>query len=351
MLDKVELVFGNQTISNFVSYSVDSNIYQAAGAFDLELKDDVDVRPGEKVMLRVARQVVLHGIVDKVNRGGTKQGRYLRISGRDLMGLVVDWACERHRTLQNVRLRDVAAELLPGIPQVQRCEIVYEFVEHLDVRSQYVQIEPGQTVFDVLHDLAVARGVMFYYRYGAGKGQLVFGKPAGQGAVRFTLSNGKTKSDVLSWDYTESIAGRCSRLTVFGQTQSYDALSTSNLRKKAALTDAKFPFAGQERYTRADRWLLREKPAVLMTDKDAVNPTQLGKMAIEQQRADGRSLKYTLPGHTQNGKVWASDTLCQVTDESLGIREAMLVYGRTFSLSKDEGPRTEILLGPMGVVR
>ncbi len=56
---------------------------------------------------------------------------------------------------------------------------------------------------------------------------------------------------------------------------------------------------------------------------------------MAQRQSKGAGLRYVVPGHSQNGLVWAVNTVVRVDDDALDFHENMWVRGRTLSKSRD----------------
>jgi len=101
MSDNIELRVGSTAIKNWLSYTIEADIYTADDAFSLELAHpETDVTAGKRCELYVNGTLELTGIIDRVNKSYDKSGQKLRVEGRDLMGLLVDSYCEEFFTLQ-----------------------------------------------------------------------------------------------------------------------------------------------------------------------------------------------------------------------------------------------------------
>jgi prophage tail gpP-like protein len=195
MRDKVELLVDGKKVDRFKSYEVTSNLFTAADAFTLELSNPgVDIPAGARCRLVVNGAPELDGIVDVVERSYDKAGSALTVSGRDLMGLLVDSYCEEFVTLQNIELKALAERLLKKVPHINRKAIVYgkgdksRAVELTETKEEYefTQIQPGETVFEVLRKYALSRGMLFFSRP---DGTMVFGLPRAGGEARFTVTH------------------------------------------------------------------------------------------------------------------------------------------------------------------
>lgn len=353
MSDVVTLQIGSQRIENFVSYDIEADLYQAADTFKLELANpEAPVKAGMECKLYINDQLELTGLIDKTSKKGDKNGRTLSVEGRDLMGLLVDSHAEQFATVQGKTVKQLAEMLLPTVPFIQRSQIVYQenvvgklkgkrksadspLTAFLDTPQKFSQIEPGMSVFEVLAVYAASRGLMFF---ALPDGTLVFGRPRITGAPLFSVTNrlDGQGNNVESWDETNDISRRYSKITVISQVQGTNdfGMVANNVNVKKSITDPDFPFY---------------KPQVVKINNDSQTPELYGRMLLEKQKHDGYSLAYTVPLHSQNGKNWAINELCTVDDEVLEVKLTMLVSSRCFRKTK-QGSWTDIKLGPPGLV-
>lgn len=333
MNDSMELIIGNRVISRILAYAVDANIYNAAGAFQFSVNPDYHgiIKKGDRAVIKINGKTILTGLVDNPRMRGSKSKNELIVYGRDLMGLVVDWHIETFRSLKNKTLAQVAELYLRAIPFVRESDIVFlDGAANLDIAGEYIQPQPGQTVFELLSGIAAARGLHFYM---LPDGTMVFGKPKGYGATTFEVWRADGGSNVIDWDYNDDLSQQFSRITVTGQSRDEFGGGMKTVNKKATVTDPDFPF---------------EKPLVVMTDREAKTPQEQARMVLEQQRIAGFNLSYTVGGHTQRGNIWTVGALCSVEDSRLQMRDKFVIYGRSFQLSK-RTKSTRILLGKPGV--
>lgn len=352
-MDSVSLVVNGTKITNFLSYRVEANLYTADHAFSLELsRPETTVARGAQCKLYINNELVLTGITDRVTRSYDKSGVRLTVEGRDLMGLLVDSCCTTFMTLKGVTLQTLAQTLLAKVPFINRSQIEYQqglvasksksgrtatggsTLSTVDAPQAYAQIEPGMTIFEVLSNYAKSRGFMFF---SLPNGTFVFGRPKAQGAAAFSLTCQKPgpQNNVLTGVETQDISRRFSQVTVMGQQQGTNALAASAVNTSSTVKDSTFPFF---------------KPFVTLNNNDQQSPALHARLLIEKQKHDGYSLDYKTSGHTQNGKAWTTNELCNVRDEVLGINGTYLIFGRTFEMGKDEGTHTHLKLGPPGLV-
>jgi len=353
MSDIVTLQIGNQRIENFTSYDIEADLYQAADTFKLELANpEAPVKAGMECKLFVNGQLELTGLIDKTQKKGDKNGRTLAVEGRDLMGLLVDSHAEQFVTVQGKTVKQLAEMLLKTVPFIQRSRIVYQenvvgklkgkkktadspLTAFMDTPQKFSQIEPGMTIFEVLAVYAASRGLMFF---ALPDGTLVFGRPRITGAPLFDVINRLDGQDnnIETWDETDDISRRYSKITVVSQVQATDdfGLDAHKVNVKKSIADPNFPFY---------------KPLVVKLNNDSQTPALHARMLLEKQRHDGYSLAYTAPLHSQNGANWAINELCTVNDEVLDVKRTLLVFNRRFRKTK-QGSWTDIKLGPPGLV-
>lgn len=356
MSDSVVLTIGSTRVAGFRAYSVEADLYTADDAFSLDLVNtEAEVAEGSRCRLEVNGTVELDGVIDRVVRGFGKEGTRLRVEGRDLMGLVVDSHCETFRDIQGKTVKQLAEELLAPIPFIRRSQIRYQanFVGKgkgkrktvstpaagfLETPQTVSRIEPGQTVFEILSGYAASRGYMFWLEYDNGP-VFVIGRPRTGGEPEFsvTVRRDGRGNNAIEGEEVRDIARRYSRITVIGQRQGQegDAAATA-LNHKAVIRDPLFPIA--------------DKPLVVRMTNDSQSPALHGRLLMESQQAAGRQLVYRLPGHSQNGRNWGINRICQVRDEVLGIDDTFLVVARTFERSRDNGTCTRIRLGQKGLI-
>lgn len=336
--EQVALQVGTQRVRDFVSYSVDADMYQAAAAWQLELAaHETTVRCGQECTLYLGDTQVLCGVVDRIQKQRSKTGgTQVTLTGRDLMGLVVDAYCEQWESLENVSLRAIAEQLLRNVPFISRKNIEYRNNAGRMSPKRAIQVEPGQTVFGVLREVAESRGLLFFCKP---DGTLVFTRPApkanADARARYSLSySTANRSRILKANYVEDIAQRYSLVKIVGQQQGYGDIDAADLNVDASASDSTVPY---------------RKVFVRAVNDDSDSPSTLARQTIEQQRWRGRELTYTVQGHRQGEYVWTIDEFCRVDDAPWGIAESMLVCGRTLRMSRDEGSVTDVRLCIPGV--
>jgi prophage tail gpP-like protein len=339
-------------IEHFISYQIDVDLYIPANAFRLELANpETSIKSGLICELFVNGRKELTGIIDKVHRKVGKRGVSLAVEGRDYMGLLVDFHCEPpFCTVTNMKLEALALKLLAKVPFINRKEIIYQqnIAGKLkskkkststvlpDPAQKIGQIEPGQTIFEVLKMYALSRGLLFYCQP---DGTLVFGRPMTKGEPEFMLQMLKSGegNNVIESDVIDDISRRFSKVTVMGQQQgSQSTVLPGGINTPSGVQiDTTFPFY---------------KPFVAIDNNDSLSPKEHARLIMEKQRREGLKMIYTVGRHSQDGQNWTINKFCHVSDEVQGIDGDFLIYGRTFELNKKDGPTTKLKLGLPGLI-
>lgn len=340
--DRVSIVIGGREIDAFTEYRISSDLFEAADAWSVDLVDaGLVVERGARVSVRINNRTELNGIVDRIERSYDKSGRRLVLQGRDLMGLLVDSYCTDFPDLQGITLTDLAARLIRGIPFISGVRIFVGqgnkdravLLTEIEEEYKYVQIKPGQTIFEVLKSQALSRGMLFF---AMPDGSIVFGEPATGGKAEFQFRNALDgrENNIVRASLIDDISRRYKTIHITGQEQGADDIPAGGQNLSGAAIDPSFPF---------------EKPYVAAIDLDSSDPAKYARIIMDGQIFDGFSLELTVKGHSQNGKVYQVNTICHVYDEALRINEDLLCYARTFVKSKS-GAHTTLKLSRPGVL-
>ncbi|MCX5785662.1 MAG: hypothetical protein NTX59_08225 [Elusimicrobia bacterium] len=336
MPDQISLLINNVELSRFASYSVDADFYLAADAFQVETAGGISgIKAGQRVQLKLNGVVELDGIIDAPRRTGGKGKISMKLSGRDLAGLLVDTHCDGYGDIKNVTLKALTETLINKVPFIQRNNVFYQIPKDTpSLTWETAYVEPCRSIFDVLSEKAKACGLVFY---AMPDGKFYYGKPKSTGEPVFSIVNRKDGkgNNCFYYDYAEDLSKRFSKVSVISNGQGTDAKTTSQLYTAATVTDSSFPFY---------------KPFYAIETTGAMTPQRQAQMIMDMQRRQGFQLTYKVKGHTQNGRNWAINELCSVDDQVNELHGIYFVYGRRFALSKEEGAYTEVRLGLPGLL-
>lgn len=326
---------------DFRSYSIDSDLYQAADAFSIECSDaSLRVDPGMGMRLFVNGAAEMTGIIDGVEATCDKQGPKLSLSGRDLSGLLVDSCVEDYGEENNYNgktVAQVARLLLAKVPFIRAKDIVYERgADRFNEPFAFGCIKPGETVFAVLSRYAAARGLVFWC---APDGRLIFGRPKTTGDVRYHLLRKKPSgpaNNIIDGGLRRDLSRAFTKVTVISQNGDAEAGEAGD-EATAYMPAGVFPPGFY-------------KPGVRQINGDSVSPSRAAALMISQMRARALAFTYTTSFHSYNGRNWTAGELCRIDDDVVSVAGDYLIYGRTFTMDKRAGPRTELRLGLPGLV-
>jgi prophage tail gpP-like protein len=335
MRDAVSIIINGKVFSNILSYAVDSDLFLAADAFSLTMLDDKnEITAGVPIELWVNNTRELYGVIDRVESTASKKGRTIQISGRDLMGMLCSHDITEYGSdtdLGGKTLAQIARTILRDVPYVNYMrDIVFEGkASGATVLFDTLKAEPGQNVFDLLKAVANGRGLQFWCRE---DGKLVFGKCASSGSVsyRFNLAKDSSGSNVLEGKKTDDLTEAFSKVFVYGQSEDAEGDDTNIEATATMAVPAEFPFY---------------KPKVVTVNTDKVSPAMEAKRLLTVSKAKRLQLHYKVPGHSQNGINYHTNSMARVDDEVNNTHGVFVVCGRTFTLeNKKTGPVTSVRL-------
>ncbi len=355
MVDQLCLIFGPPPGSTtgdwkqcevFESYSLDSDLSSSACAFSFEIsapeliKRNIPITAGMQCKVLLNGHVELTGFIDRVENSYDKYSHSVKVSGRDLMGLLADSCCELSdcTVLGDITLVAAAQCLVRNLPVLGRgaARISIQGGIRNIAPVGYLQIEPGMKIFDILSRYASMRGLIFY---GTPDGSMVFGKAKTNSlpldpTFALTCCKDGRGNNIESLTVSEDISKAASKVIVVSQGEGGGAFGGAEV--SAEYANSEFPSSFY-------------KPLVLTQNGDLDSPAALAKMTVEQMRRDQYALTCKVAGHSQAGTNWKINCFASVNDEIAGVRGDFLIYGRTFTQSKTEGTHTELRLGLAGL--
>jgi prophage tail gpP-like protein len=326
--DNVSLLIGGHSHSHWESYSIDSNLMTPADAWQVTLgimQQPIpdSLSPGASVQVQVGGDTVLSGLVDDVELTVSRNEYSLRLSGRDGAAVLIDCSAPIFVSRQ-VDLVEVVNKLVKplGITRV-RIEGSGAF--------EKVNVEPGETAWDVLSHAAEANGLWPWFEP---DGTLVIGgaNQASPIVADLIMNYSGKGNNLLSLRRSESIANRYSEVMVLGQSHGTE------------VNDGKHAILGKA----VDVSMSAYRPHVII-DSESDSP----KIALQRARkllGDGRLEGYTLNaqvvGHriAVNGALWTPGQRIHIRSEPHGIDDVFLLMGRTFKRDRSNGTTTDLFL-------
>jgi len=335
--DTVALLVAGKTHDNWESYEIDSDLLIPADAWHVSVglpggKFPTEISAGVPVEVKVGGDTVMTGRVDELSLRVAKGNHALSISGRDGAAVLVDCSAPifvaRMSTLEQI----VAKVVRPlGIQKIR-----------IDADStrlrEKVNVEPGDTAWDVLAHVAEANGLWPWFEP---DGTLVIGGPdyAAEPVADLVLRFDGDGNNVESFDFCMSIAERYSVLTVLGQAHGTE------------LEAGKHSLAARWIDQRMEKIAYRPKIVIdHESDNHAVASDRARKL-LSDARLKGTTLtarvaghRIVAPGRPGDGKLWSPGQRVNLLSQPHGIEGVYFLMGRRFIRSRQEGTITELTL-------
>lgn len=326
--DEVILLVRNARVDKFVSYTIDSDLYSPEGSFSFECDSRYDVNKGDTCQIFVNRVCVMAGIIDTVRRSLSRSGPKMEIEGRSVAAVLADSSVTKFATLPTT-LPQLTERLVRDLPFLSRKDFVFKSgSDKAKVQRKFVEVSPGDSVFDVIKKAANSQGYLFW---ASPEGQLVFDKPVERGKADFKIhafENGE-EMDYIEGSVTETLDGQHSLIKVVGESQDDNDIKYV----AASVKNTDFPFY---------------RPLVVNWNENEGPAKKTAELQLATEKAAAIQLEYTMPGHSQNGIPWTINAFCDVEDHYNGANDAYLIKHRTFTLDRNEGKRTKLELQPGG---
>ena len=326
--DEVILLVRNARVDKFVSYTIDSDLYSPEGSFSFECDSRYDVNKGDTCQIFVNRVCVMAGIIDTVRRSLFRSGPKMEIEGRSVAAVLADSSVTKFATLPTT-LPQLTERLVRDLPFLSRKDFVFKSgSDKAKVQRKFVEVSPGDSVFDVIKKAANSQGYLFW---ASPEGQLVFDKPVERGKADFKIhafENGE-EMDYIEGSVTETLDGQHSLIKVVGESQDDNDIKYV----AASVKNSDFPFY---------------RPLVVNWNENEGPAKKTAELQLATEKAAAIQLEYTMPGHSQNGIPWTINAFCDVEDHYNGANDAYLIKHRTFTLDRNEGKRTKLELQPGG---
>ncbi len=332
----IRLAIGGLAHDTWDGWSVESDLLTPADAFELELHARNSIRLPEVVKegapcsLTLDGDLVLTGQVDEFEHDVSRQGISMRINGRDRAAPLVDCSAPF------VSMREASlAEILEQVVKPLGAYKVEIRANQAKARRR-IQIEPGQTAWEALLQVAEANGL---WPWVEPDGRLIIGGPdyttPPVGAL--VLREDGVGNNVQRLSVRRSIANRYSQITVLGQHGQYDndGLDTKRSHLRSVIQDD----------TLARRGIFRPKVVIDSASENQDMATTRARKLLADSRLEGFEIRAVVKGHrADNGKVWSPGQRVIVRSEPHGLDAIYFLMSRTLRLSRGEGAITELRL-------
>jgi prophage tail gpP-like protein len=334
--ESIRLSIGGLAHEEWDGWSIESDLLTPADAFELELftKDATRLpsvlAEGAPCSLTLGKDRVLTGQIDEFEHDISRQGISMRITGRDRAAPLVDCSAPfvsmREATLAQI-IDQVVKPL--GVTQIE--------IRAAQARTRRrVQIEPGQSAWEALLQVAEANGL---WPWVEPDGRLIIGGPDYNAAPVGTLimREDGVGNNVQRLSVRRSIANRYSQITVLGQHGQYDndGLDTKRAHLKSVIQDD----------TLARRGIFRPKVIIDSSSENQDMATTRARKLLADSRLEGFEIRAVVMGHRAgNGQVWSPGQRVIVRSEPHGLDATYFLMSRTLRLTRGEGAITELRL-------
>lgn len=331
---QVTLTVDGLVHSGWLSLRLAHSIEAAASKFTLQLTErwsgdkrlERRIRPAERCTVALDGEEVLSGHIDGVDADYDATRHTLSVTGRDLVGDLVDGAAaiEPPFEWRAIKLDELARRVCApyGI----------EVLANVDCGAPFPRaaIQPGETAWEVIERGCRQRGLI---ATGDGRGRLLITKAGAAGEAAGMLRLGGEDGNILSAMGRFDWSGRHDLVVVRGQGESNGGEGGN---------------AGQGEARARDAEVTRHRPKLLLAEA-------AGEGVTFQRRADwevitcaarSRRLTYRVPGwRGRTGRLWRPNTMVRVQDAYLGLEREMLIVSVAWTLD-DQGTVTEIEVAP-----
>ncbi|ESK57552.1 phage baseplate assembly protein [Acinetobacter tjernbergiae] len=284
------------------------------------------VKAGVKAEIYYGNELVLTGIVDRLTEAVSRSGRALQITGRDMVGQLIDCSVpiknSRQVNLSTLLEQFVLADLSSIFETVR--------VQDNNWLKNKVTVEPSESLYDAISKAAQVTGQFVWFDPSDG---LQVGDPfkfADRNIQTLKLMRSGLDNNVISMSYEEDVSNVFNEIKILSQDGKGGAIS--------ATTTANTPYS------------FKRFKIVTMSDIETQAEAQA---AINKIQHDNDLEAYTLtavvPDWTVNGQVWKTGGQINLqTDVLIRANATWVVIGRTLKLSRNNGKTTELKLKRKG---
>jgi prophage tail gpP-like protein len=329
---EIKLVIDSFECGDWDDVTIDSQIDVPADGWSMTLFNPPvgnlpkQVKAGAKAEIYYGNELILTGIVDRLTEAVSRSGRALQITGRDMVGQLIDCSVpiknSKQITLSTLLEQFVLADL----------SSIFETVRVQDDGwlKNKVTVEPGESLYDAISKAAQVTGQFVWFDASQG---LQVGDPfkfAEQNIQTLKLMRLGLDNNVINMSYEEDVSNVFSDIKIISQDEKGGAIS--------ATTTANTPYS------------FKRFKIVTMSDIDTQAEAQA---AINKIQHDNDLEAYTLtavvPDWTINGQVWKTGGQINLqTDVLIRANATWVVMGRTLKLSRNNGKTTELKLKRKG---
>ncbi|RSN77889.1 phage baseplate assembly protein [Acinetobacter haemolyticus] len=329
---EIRLIVGGFECGDWDDVTIDSHIDVPADAWSMTLFNPPvghlpnTVKAGVKAQIYYADELILTGIVDHLTESISRSGRILQLSGRDMVGQLIDCSVP----IKNSRQVTLSALLEQFV--LTDLSSIFETVRVQDDNwlKNKVTIEPSESLYDAIAKAAQVTGQFVWFDVNNG---LQVGDPfkfADQNIQTLKLMRAGLDNNVISMSYDEDVSRVFTDIKILSQDEKGRAVSAS--------TTSQTPYA------------FKRLKIVTMGDIETQAEAQAAINKIQHDNdLEAYTLTATVPDWTINGQVWKTGGQVNLqTDVLIRANATWVVMGRILKLHRNGGKTTELTLKRKG---
>jgi len=331
MTDEITLTVDGLIFGGWKEFRFRRALDECTSAFSLSLSErwaGSDVRravtKGSAYQLAVGGEVIAAGGIDDVAISYDTELHDVVVTGRDWLADIVDCAASPNGPYEfrNLRLDEIAQRLLQpyGLAVTTQCDVGAPFARFA--------IQPGETVWTAIERAMRFRAVL---AHSDASRTLIFTR-AGLGGDGGAIALGRNAKNATGFF---SMQGCFSEIILRSQAEASDGLDVaSEMQASAAAHDELVP---------------RYRPTVIVGENAAQGQSLKERADWHKAVARGRatSASYTLAGWRNDaGKLWQPNTLVQVEDDYLNVRETLVATAVELVLTVEGGKEATVDVAP-----
>jgi prophage tail gpP-like protein len=319
--DDVSLLVGGKLYGGWKEIRMTRSIRCLSGGFELsvsdkwgELKDAWQIVPGNECEVRVGKETLITGYVDRVSPSFSAEGRSISIAGRDKTADLVDSsAVHTPGGWQNISLSRLAAILAkPFGVSVTVDPLAASRANHLSAHP--VRITNGESAFELLEKEARTAGVLLMTD---GKGGILITMASSERAKTALVQGSNILEASADYDFKD----RFSTYLVKSQLTTLTEGDTSvpEPSAKGSATDPE---------------IKRYRPLLVIAETLATDALCRARAQWEAKSRVGKSVKIQASVATWrqiDGSLWKLNTVVSFESAWLGMKSDFLISGITFT--------------------
>lgn len=330
--NQIRLIVGTVECKDWDEVTIDSQIDVPADAWSLSIYNYLNhlpenVKAGQLAEIYFNDELVLTGIVDNLSESVDRNGYKLNISGRDLMGQLIDCSVP----IKNTRQITLSALIQEHVLSKSLGTVIHSFrVQDGAWLKNKVSVEPSESIYDTLAKAAQVTGQWIWIDE---HGVINIGDPfknAEQNLKYLILMRSGQNNNVLDVNYTEDVSGVFSDIQLISQDEKGRSIAASSF------SETPYQHARLKIITLHD------------IDTQAEANTAVNKIKHDND-LEAYNLIVKVKDWTINGELWKTGWQINFqTDVIKRCNANWVVMGRTLKLSRSGAKTTELKLKRKG---